>query len=130
MTFATESNLRPVNIADYTHVFKQVIPGAELRQDMRGVVASWFIRSSLGYDRAPSEEQAVRMVTQFAEQMRIAAIRELGLEPILEAQRAEVRRFEQANRQLQTTCDARAKRIADLEDQLEVLREAVEQEWP
>jgi hypothetical protein len=110
---------RPVFLADYAPVFQQTIPGAELRPDYpRGVVADWHIRVTLTYDRAPSHKAATEMVTQLAEQMRVRAIRELGLEPMLEAQRAEVRAFQQANRQLQATCDARASRIADLEERL------------
>ena len=117
--------LKPVNLADYAHVFQQVITGAELRADtFRGVVAQWHIRYTHEYDRAPSEDRAIAMVTQMAEQMRIQAIRELGLEPILEAQRAEVRKFQEVNQRLQALCDSRGARIADLEDELEAASES------
>ena len=112
--------MSPVSLSDYADVFRSVVPGAELRPDLHGgVSATWHVRVTHAFGRAVGPDHAIALVTQLAEQMRIRAIRELGLEPILEAQRAEVRNFREANRQLQAMCDSRAARIADLEDALE-----------
>lgn len=110
-----------VSLVNYAEAFQQIIPGAQLRAGRHGVQAEWHVRITHEYDRAVNAEHAEALLTQLAEQMRIRAIRELGLEPILEAQRAEVHAFQQANKQLQATCDARASRIADLEERLAFL---------
>ena len=106
------------NLADYEHVVRQILPGAGIHPGgpMGGVTIDWRVRVVDGNGLAYNDAHATERVTVLAEQMRIRAIRELGLEPILEAQRAEVNEYKRENDRLRAVADERAKRITELQE--------------
>ena len=114
----------PVNLADYGDVLKRVIPEAELRTDSYGGVGiSWGIRVNLEHARAVSAEHATELIAELAERVRLRAIRDLGLRPILDAQEAEVREYREANRHLNALAERRAARITELEERLRAIHQ-------
>lgn len=77
--------IKTYDLKDYGHILKKILPGAELSPKMfGGVRASWSIQLTEQFDRMPSEAEAERIITLLGEEMRLVAMRQLGLEPIIQ----------------------------------------------
>ena len=106
-----------VDIMQRSEALRAVVPGATLRRypSRWGLVIGWSCELTLNVDRAVSTEHADSLLRAAGEQMRLRAMRELGLRPIFDAVEAEVRQYREANLALQATLEQRDARIAVLE---------------
>lgn len=107
-------------LIDHEETLRRIVPGAGMyeRPGLDAVTIGLHLEVTAAYPIVPDADYAQRTVTYMAEQLRTRAIRELGLEPILDAHRAEVRAYREANMRLSGIADMRAKRIAELEEAL------------
>lgn len=110
---------------DYEHILRKIVPAAGLVADPRshGVIAGYTIKVHLAAEYLVNGKHAETVMTAIAEQLRIRAIRELGLEPILEAQRNEVRQTLEDNRILSAKVNRSREEIAKLREQVASLRD-------
>lgn len=109
-----------VSVADYDHVLTAIVPGAEIRFDTQHhcLMVNWGIRVTSPYMFAPTAEHAEQILVSLAEQVRLRAIRELGLRPILDVAEAEVNEYKQANHMLSGQLQRANDRIQTLEAQI------------
>lgn len=120
-----ENLLDPVRLIEFKQDFNEIIPGVEIVEHIstQSLGAIWSIRMEFAKHQlmAISSEHAKQRIRVFAEQMRHRAIRELGLEPILEGMRQEVHQFKHQNTTLANLVSSQEKRIATLVQALNVL---------
>jgi hypothetical protein len=109
---------RGVSLADYEEVLQQIVPNARLTKAKFGLSAQWYVQVSLPYDRAVSPEHATEMMRSFGEYIRARAIRELGVQPILDGYRREAEEAARENRSLKERLATARERIAALEEMI------------
>lgn len=120
-----------VRLVDYQSKLQEEMPGLWLREmpgqyGLHGVVLGFDIRITADYAVLPDPEydggkQVKEYLGMLAEQVRLRAIRDLGLQARLDAWAREVAQFQDANRVLAAQLKTAKERIGHLELQLEAL---------
>jgi hypothetical protein len=117
-----------VYLADYEDVLQQIIPGAKLctGQSGYGLTIQWSIQVGLGYERCVNKKHATEMMRAYGEQIRVRAIRELGVQPILDGYRAEAETFRDENRILRNNLEATRRSLDEANTRIDMLLGEVE----
>jgi hypothetical protein len=110
-----------VPLVNYAHVLRQVVPSAELVDVGYGLQVQWGMRLQMNATRAVNEKHATEMMLAFGEQIRARAVRELGVQPILDGHRREVEHYRDENRLLRGRLASALDQVAQQADTIAAL---------
>jgi len=110
-----------VNLVDYQHILRQVCPGAFLQEDVArfGLIANYQIRTTFNMAIAPNEKAAEEMVRGIGEDLRLQAIRDLGVKPILDAYERRIRILERTLSETSARLDQTQSRLLEAQDKVD-----------
>lgn len=124
MSSAVDTNT--VSLLDYQEILHQVCPGAHMTKNVYGrLTVGVGVSIHNEYDRAANGDHAVELVNALGERLRIVAMRELGIDKIVNAYQREIAEFKRTNQELQHLADSRGSLITDLREELDELKEAL-----
>lgn len=118
--YPTSSESSVVRMNQYAERLRAEIPGLVVRTRPGEVQLGVSVVATLA-EYAFAGPHADEILATAAEQLRLRAIRDLGLQPRLDAWEKEVRDLRQANQTLDTMVKQRDNRIRSLLDRIEAL---------